>query len=83
MEGPEIWLEEGGPAFPNSPEPGVVFPGMSLRDYFAAAALTGLIMHDHCDDGDEVGQAVSAFAYHYADQMLKAREAKYGALPSP
>jgi hypothetical protein len=41
--------DDGGPAFPldiNDDVSGRVNVGMSLRDYFAAAALTGLLAAD-------------------------------------
>ena len=70
----------GGPAFP------VVHnnwhrTGMSLRDYFAAKAMQGLIS---CPDwrenvGEEEGidasDCTARAAYMMADAMLKAREA--------
>lgn len=45
-------------------------PGMSLRDYFAAVALTGLLAHASGEDPD----VAPARAYKLADAMLKARE---------
>jgi len=48
--------------------------GMTLRDYLAAAALTGIIS---ADDGDVMTPAgVSKAAYAVADAMIKAREAE-------
>lgn len=58
------------PADENSyilPEP---HPGMSLRDYFAAAALTGLLTQGY--DKFDLGEW-STQAFQYADAMLKAR----------
>lgn len=51
-------------------------PGMSLRDYFAAAAMQGIIacVRDHI--GATLVQARVAKAYEYADAMLTAREAE-------
>ena len=49
--------------------------GMTLRDYFAAAALQGLlssIQPNQLWSGDDV----SIVCYRTADAMLKAREAK-------
>lgn len=54
------------PAFPQHLNSG----GLTMRDYFAAAALTGLIAQKNCILYDAV-----AFAYTTADIMLKAREA--------
>jgi hypothetical protein len=46
---------------------------MTLRDYFAAAALQGLLA-----SFESIGtrDAYALVAYEYADAMLKAREAK-------
>jgi hypothetical protein len=64
----------GGPAFPIvPPSESVFFSGMSLRDYFAAAAMTGLLARD------TVVQKAASLAYAYADEMLAARERKEGA----
>lgn len=50
--------------------------GMSLRDYFAAAALTGLIHHYHEElpIGPNPFVELSDLAYRYADAMLAERE---------
>ena len=71
--------ENGGPAFPS---PGVVlnhgapgehqqgpYEGMSLRDYFAAAALQGLCANDNYDS-----HAAAGIAYAHADAMLAERD---------
>lgn len=63
----------GGPAFPVTNTSKV---GMTLRDYFAAKAMQGVIAGILADgstfgDGDEVG--LSACAYRIADAMLAAR----------
>ncbi|MBU3748765.1 MAG: hypothetical protein FGM36_16060 [Burkholderiaceae bacterium] len=42
--------------------------GMTLRDYFAAKAMQGLLTRLKGTDG------VADMAYRYADAMLKARE---------
>jgi len=73
--------DTGGYAFPHIMEHlhEPVTAGMTLRDYFAAKAMQGLIS---CPDwrenaGDEVGMDASDFtalaAYMMADAMLKAR----------
>lgn len=65
---------DGGPAFPlafTHAEMGH-FPGMSLRDYFAAHALAGELAHQslkNCD-ADEMATA----CYQLADAMLAARK---------
>jgi hypothetical protein len=83
--------KDGGPAFPRR-LPDIRVPpdealriieshaGMSLRDYFAAAALQGMLAyrhvnptngnyHENCSLDDCAMQA-----YEYADAMLAARE---------
>lgn len=56
--------------------------GMSLRDYFAAVALNGMIANpvrygyfDKLVDLDEANRAAER-AYEFADAMLNAREPK-------
>ena len=78
--------ENGGPAFPATEAHGLNsgVPGMTLRDYFAAAVLPAM----YRDFGDDfragrpggvvpedwkMGMALDAYAM--ADTMLKAREA--------
>lgn len=66
--------DDGGPAFPTGLQIGdraKLDGGMSLRDYFAAAALTGLLAnsagtkHRH--------EELAMFAYMEADAMLAER----------
>lgn len=71
-------INDGGPAFPGMTyisQDGKKNPeGMTLRDYFAAAALQGLLTSPA-----ETEFGVSHFAaaaYECADAMLKAREVK-------
>ena len=45
--------------------------GMTLRDYFAAKALQGLLTSDDID----ASYATAVLCYRMADAMLKAREA--------
>ena len=45
--------------------------GMSMRDYFAAKALTGLLTEANMDYKDD---AVAKLAYSLADAMMKARK---------
>lgn len=66
-------LTNGRPAFPvpmvsdGTTVDAVNDHGMTLRDYFAAAALTGIIHNYDIEQAAEV-------AYSYADAMLKERE---------
>jgi len=48
--------------------------GMTLRDYFAARALQGILSSP--DGGPDDWQRVADAAYYAADAMLAAREAK-------
>ena len=60
--------ETGGPAFPH----GMAFQGMTLRDYFAARAMEGLVsqLNLYHVSVDEVAE----LSYRQADAMLKERE---------
>ena len=67
------------PAFPVSFKWGKElrqYNGMTLRDYFAAAAMQGLIAADAHDGGCvKCGDKyIAPLAYEMADDMLKARE---------
>ena len=66
--------EDGGPASPHAHEDYPFQHGMSLRDYFAAAALTGFIIKRHSFDRDLTKYA--SVAYIFADAMLSARNKK-------
>ena len=78
--------DTGGPAFPGlhpSEECRFNDPGMTLRDYFATAALQGLCAgfcsHDEDwprDDEPEGYEIAAKHAYQMADAMLKARESR-------
>jgi len=47
-----------------------------MRDYFAAAALQGILSnHEECSNFDS-GKERAEYCYIVADAMLKAREAK-------
>ena len=60
-------INYGGPAFP---EPGLC-DGMSMRDYFAAAALTGLMANlENVISAEEAATIV----YHIANAMIAARD---------
>ena len=68
-------MSDGGPAFPNiTPDMNVDGgPGMSLRDYFAAHALSGWLAT--ASQVDELKPEKEAeMAYRLADAMLKERE---------
>ncbi len=71
--------KDGGAAFPRAAR---TFPsahneqqdGMSLRDYFAAAALTGIIAaNEHIDSHTNKHPKRAYDALAYADAMLAAR----------
>jgi hypothetical protein len=62
---------KGGDAFPTTP---TAFPGMTMRDYFAAQAMQGFATNpDWSFPEGAIGMAVTAYAW--ADAMLKEREA--------
>ena len=70
-------LNDGGPAYPRTGvgNAGVTYDvppqdGMSLRDYLAGQALAGLLASSRSWTLGEV----AAFAYRYADEMLKERD---------
>lgn len=71
-------MNTGGPAFPlhnhGTQTLGMHLSGMTLRDYFAAKAMQGLIAQSA---GTALGSRVeiaAEYAYAAADAMLKARE---------
>jgi hypothetical protein len=66
--------KDGGPAFPLKTWDGH-FTGMSLRDYFAAAALTGLLADSRgaSVSGEALAVKLGEAAYLAADAMLKER----------
>jgi hypothetical protein len=81
-------VNNGGPAFPrpfsgnNTHQPAQV--GMTLRDYFAAAALTGFIANQQAaaavvkaaSSAHGANRVFSETAYDLADAMLAEREKK-------
>lgn len=79
-------IDDGGPAFPMCGEPygdpdDVRWtPGMTLRDYFAAKALAGMLANPKWGEKLPAGEEECAahWAYSFADYMLRAR-AKGGA----
>ena len=79
----------GGPAFPCEVGPASdghtiqagnmqwMQPGMTLRDYFAAKAMQGMLANPNQDYAPltiKAQEAVVAGAYEMSDAMLKARE---------
>jgi hypothetical protein len=82
-------INDGGPAFPHTTQwdgitPAINHNGMTLRDYFAAAALQAIIS-SALSEGTKTMynirkpdflECLSLDAYAHADAMLKAREAK-------
>jgi hypothetical protein len=59
----------GGPAFPT----GNAYQGMTLRDYFAAKAMQGILTHAYTRH-IRVEDLYACDAYVIADAMLKTRE---------
>ena len=71
---------DGGPAFPSMDKTMTYdgsdpVGGMSLRDYFAAAALPAIFASDGYD-GDGTASSYAKAAYLVADSMLAERERK-------
>jgi hypothetical protein len=70
----------GGPAFPqhgfdNIAERFTSQGGMTLRDYFAAKAMQGIIASEKLGDEEfATPEMYARDAYKYADAMLKARQ---------
>lgn len=78
---------DGGPAFPTVMEcwGNVVTkdPGMGLRDYFAASALSALLQNDYwlktiaknaIETNEGLDDRIAGAAYVMADAMLKAKK---------
>ena len=66
----------GGPAFPTDSEGQIGpatyhFEGMTLRDYFAAAALTGIVASPDCASSNE---QIAKGAFTIADCMIAERD---------
>ena len=65
--------QHGGHAFPTfyaDPSVGSGYAGMTLRDYFAAAALAAIIAAEY----DKPYSDAARHAYTYADAMLDERQ---------
>lgn len=72
--------DDGGPAFPMGMLEGPLRghgpysqSGMTLRDWFAGMALSGLI-HDWCAGDPRRADTCAGAAYTFADAMLAARK---------
>ena len=73
---------DGGPAFPHvwvdDGRPAVIAAGMTLRDYFAAAAMQGWLASFLGESRHPVvagnDKHVAQLSYEMADAMLKERE---------
>ena len=61
----------GGSAFPSTNHGMMISMGMTLRDYFAAKAMQGMMI----SAPKEADEVIAELAYTMADEMLKAREA--------
>ena len=65
--------ETGGPAFPIFPETGAghaaAHQGLTIRDYFAAQALSNQYTHNSSN-----AAVIAQWAYVVADAMLEARK---------
>lgn len=69
--------DTGGAAFPFSPSDNSTVEsryGMTLRDYFAAKAMQGLVGDGALRCAADRIYALSALAYQQADAMLEARK---------
>ena len=64
-------VKDGGPAFPLVAQ-NWHREGMTLRDFFAAKAMQGMLAED--GGGALNNEELAEFAYVIADEMLKARE---------
>lgn len=75
-------IATGGPAFPITLDQNfrqAIVGGMTLRDYFAAKALQGLLADPNSFDVKEDEDAADIYAEHayaFADAMLEARKHK-------
>jgi len=72
------------PAFPrplsvDDVDPDITYPahvGMTLRDYFAAKAMTAILSEDPAYHTKHDFIDLADFSYRLADEMLKARNAE-------
>lgn len=68
-------MDNGGPAFPATQPIAASERGMTLRDYFAAKAMQGILSHE--GEWNPISR-LADFSYEIADAMLKAREKNHG-----
>jgi len=77
----DMSIKDGGPAFPFTQD-GFIFKkgnqGISIRDYFAAKAMLGILQARVDGLHPEDLKNVAEDAYLIADSMLKAREKSEG-----
>jgi hypothetical protein len=66
-------MDKDIPAFPKTPfiELGTPQNGMTLRDYFAAKAMTGLLTAETV--GEYTNEHIANISFLIADAMMKAR----------
>lgn len=64
--------QKAQPAFPTWINDDAMQAGMTLRDYFAAASLQGLL----ASNPDYFPHEIAATAYKYADLMLEQRNVR-------
>ena len=71
-----ITLNDGGPAFPSTiTDDSLHVGGMSLRDYFAAKAMQGLLAAQVHGFNDQPAKGpFASMAYEMADAMINARK---------
>ncbi len=63
----------GGHAFPTDGEYGAYTAGMTLRDYFAAAALSGIVAAHSGETALPADDKAARWSYQAADAMLAER----------
>jgi len=69
-----ISKENGDWAFPtHSDKMGVTTTGMTLRQYFAGQALSGLLAKYGIDNQDHFMEQIAIDAYDMADKMIERR----------
>lgn len=74
-------INNGGPAFPGTQYAKGISPsghseGLSLRDYFAAKVINGILSDPNVDPTRENIQRLAQVSYEVADAMLHARGAE-------